>query len=55
MTDDQLLEVARLLSDPDAAAACLPDAERLEYERCQRSVVEARRYATIHAGEHYVF
>jgi hypothetical protein len=54
LTDEQLAEIARLLIDPDADA-CLPEEEWLEYRRCQRSVVEARRYAEAHAGEHYVY
>jgi hypothetical protein len=45
MTDEQVAEVARVLSDPDAAMAALPEAERLEYERCQQSVVRARHEA----------
>lgn len=45
MTDEQLAELVRLLSDPDAAMAALPEGERLEYERCQQSVVRARHEA----------
>jgi hypothetical protein len=37
--------MARLLRDPEALAAALPQEEREEYERCRRSVVEARRAA----------
>lgn len=51
----ELDKLARLLSDPEAAAACLPQEEHEHYERCQRSVVEARRYAEAHAHEHYVW
>lgn len=45
MTDEQLAELARLLSDPEAAMTALPQAEREEYERCQQSVVRARHEA----------
>jgi hypothetical protein len=40
-----LEEIARLLGDPEALKAALPVEEREEYERCRRSVVEARRTA----------
>lgn len=42
-TPEQLADMARVLSDPDAAMAALPEAERLEYERCKQSVIDARR------------
>jgi hypothetical protein len=45
MTPEQLAEMARLLSDPEALSAALPQAEREEYERCQQSVVRARHEA----------
>ncbi len=45
LSDEQLAELVRVLSDPNAAMAALPEAERLEYERCQQSVVRARHEA----------
>jgi len=55
MTPAQLDEIARLLTDRDAMNAALPEAERLEYERCKRSVVESRRRAEREAGDYYVY
>lgn len=45
MTEEQLAELGRLLSDPEAAAAHLPEGERRKYEEAQRSVVRARQKA----------
>lgn len=38
-----LLAYFELLADPARAIAALPEAARREYERCQQSIVDARR------------
>lgn len=40
--DPKLVEIC---ADLDAAVAALPKAEQEEYERCQQSIVDARRAA----------
>lgn len=54
MTPERLAEVAAVLVDVDACIALLPAEERAEYERCQQSVIDARRYAERHAHEHWI-
>lgn len=55
MTDAQMKKLVKVLSDPEAAMAALPQAEREAYERAQQSVVDARRYAEAHAHEHFIY
>lgn len=43
MTDEQLQEIAAALLDPEAAIACLPEAEQAAYRAAQQSVIDARR------------
>lgn len=54
MTDAQLKKLAYLLVHPDEALVALPQAEREEYKRCQKSVVEARRTAEREGAQYYV-
>jgi ADP-heptose:LPS heptosyltransferase len=53
-TPEQLAEFAALLTDVNAAIALLSPEERAEYERCQQSVIDARRYAERHAHEIWI-
>jgi hypothetical protein len=54
MSAEELDAVVRILVDPQRASEDLPADEREEYERCQRSVVEARRYAERTSHEHWI-
>jgi hypothetical protein len=45
--------LAEILSDPDPGRF-LSAEERAEYERCQQSVIDARRYAERHAHEWWI-
>lgn len=49
-----LAEMARILTDPQAIRNALPPEEVAEYERCQQSVIDARRSAERNEGRRYI-
>jgi CYTH domain-containing protein len=51
-TEEPIFEA--LLLDVNAVIAQLPLEEREEYERCQQSVVDARRHAVQHEGQLWI-
>lgn len=48
-------ELTAMITDPDVfAGKYLPQEEQDRYRAAQQSVIDARRYAEVHAHEHYI-